>query len=507
MSVEIDRYVVERELGRGAFGAVYVARHKVIGARVALKVLHSVHAQDPVVVDRFLREARAAASIGSPHIVRVTDAGVTPDQRAFLAMELLEGEDLASYLSRRGRLATSEAIGITSQVLAGLGAAHAAGIVHRDMKPANVFLTRDERGAPLVKILDFGVSKMKQQPGMDGSLTATGTIVGTPHYMAPEQLVESHHVDGRADLYSVGVMLYELVSGRLPYHADSFGALFKDVLMTAPPPISAVAPDVPYPVAAVIERALVKEPAARFAGAREMYDALQLSVSGVTPAPFPAAIPSTVAGTPMTLPMGGVSGTGALAPPSTVAPRRRSLVPLIALGALLSTCILAMGIGAVLARHRLSAAWSALLGEPVAASDDPSIEPAAREPEREVIPMHDGTEEVVGNAGISVERCARRRAEDGRWIVDMPITLRNAGENGLTFQQSELEADGYIATAESDLPTLAMFAPGRSISGYMVWRAAAEGAPPETITIRFRGWARRVPVTDGPRLPPRPAPL
>ena len=120
--------------------------------------------------------------------------------------------------------------------------------------------------------------------------------------------------------------------------------------------------------------------------------------------------------------------------------------------------------------------------------------------------MHDGTEEIVGVAGISIERGSRRRAENGRWIVEVPITIRNAGEASLTFQQSEVTADGYIPTAESDLPTFAMLAQNRSFDGYMVWRASEDIQDPQTITVRFRGWARRIPVTDGPRLPPRPPP-
>jgi hypothetical protein len=280
-------------------------------------------------------------------------------------------------------------------------------------------------------------------------------------------------------------------------------------------PLSAVAPDVPPSVVAVIDRALAKEPGARFSSAREMYDALTRSAGGL--AHTAMHIPATLPGTPATLPMGG-PGSVPSRVPSTAAghvaatpPKRRWLVPLVAVFALGSMCLVGSGAGALVARDRLDAAWTAFLGAPAterAAGDDPSLEPAgdttavAQPP---AIPMHDGNEEVVGGAGMSIERCSRRRAEDGRWIVDMPVTLRNAGEAALTFQQSELAADGYVATAESDFPVFGMLAPDRAFSGFMVWRASTEGAPPETITIRFRGWSRRVPVTDGPRLPPRPA--
>jgi serine/threonine-protein kinase len=541
MTPQVDRYVLERELGRGAFGAVYVARHTVLGSRVALKLLHPSLGQDPGAVDRFLREARAAASVGSPHIVRVTDAGVTADQQAFLAMELLEGEDLASYLERRGRLAPHEAVWITAQVLDGLSAAHAAGIVHRDMKPANVFVARGERGEAIVKLLDFGVSKIQKPQGLQGSLTATGTIVGTPHYMAPEQLIESRSVDARADLYSVGVMLYELLSGRLPYDAETFGALFHQVLTMAPMDLRALTPDLPPALVACVHHALAREPSARWSSAAEMRDALQRALDGA-PVSIPAtlggaqgvsstlpmgaqpsahgSVPPTVAPytptpTPFTMPLHAPSapgyGTSPSAPhgPSPTAPAWRWGV--VALVAVVFACPLFLGLGALLARERVTAAYRAFVGDepvaraegdtPGAASEQPAL-PTAPE-----LPLHDGTEERIGGAGISVERCARRRAEDGRWIVDMPITLRNVGETAVTFQMSELSVDGYVATQGSDLPTFAMFAPGRSIEGHVAWRAEEAGPPPETVTLRFRGWARRIPVTDGPRLPPRPPPV
>jgi len=512
VSYEIDRYALEHELGRGAFGAVYVARHTILGTRVALKLLHSTQAQDPDSVERFLREARAAASIGSPHIVRVSDAGITSTRQAFLAMELLDGEDLASYLERRGRLSLQDAIGITRQVLDGLAAAHDAGIVHRDMKPANVFLTRGEGGAPFAKLLDFGVSKMARGVGIEARLTATGTIVGTPHYMAPEQLMESKSVDGRADLYSVGVMLHELLSGRLPHDAESLGALIGLVLTTEPTDLSALLPDVPPSVAAVTLRALAKDPAKRFQSARELSEALRRCLDGsasfVPSTRAAEAIPTTLPmGGGSTLPYGGVTGT--VVPP----PRpRRSLLPWAALAAVVLACPLALGVAGFVMRDRVGAAWSAFVGAPASGGPSGSSGTSATptEPDRPStppeIPMHDGTEEIVGVAGISIERGSRRRAENGRWIVEVPITIRNAGEAGLTFQQSELTADGYVPTAESDLPTFAMLAQNRSFDGYMVWRASEDIQDPQTITVRFRGWARRIPVTDGPRLPPRPPP-
>jgi eukaryotic-like serine/threonine-protein kinase len=519
---QVDRYVLERELGRGAFGAVYLARHSVLGTQVALKLLHASQADDALAVDRFLREARAAASIGNAHIARVSDAGVTPERQAFLAMELLDGEDLAAYMARAGRLNPGDAIAIARQILDGLAAAHAAGIVHRDMKPANVFLTRDERGALLVKLLDFGVSKIQQPVGLGGNLTATGMIVGTPHYMAPEQLIESRSVDGRADLYSVGVMLYEMFSAVLPYRAESFGQLFAEVLTGAPVPLTAAAPYIPPSIVHVVERALAKDPGFRFQSALEMSEALRLSLDGVSTGEIP--LPSTLAAPPSTPPvhvsqrpaavstvaLGGVTGAPAKL---EGAPSRGRTMAFAALGVLALGCLLMTGISAFVVRARLGAAWDAFMGEPAGdpVADDTPREPTpvddgpppiAAPPE---IPMHDGNEEQVGSAGLSIERSSRHRDANGMWLVDTPITLRNVGEAGLVVQQSEFSADGYIATAASDLPTWGMLAGGQSFQGYIVWRATSAIEEPQSITIRFRGWARRVPVTDGPRLPPRPA--
>ncbi|MCC6875693.1 MAG: serine/threonine protein kinase [Sandaracinaceae bacterium] len=561
-AVEIDRYVLQSELGRGAFGAVYLARHKILGSQVALKLLHPAQSQDAASVDRFLREARAAASIGNPHIVRVSDAGVTPDQRAFLAMELLEGEDLASLLARRQRLTAHETVFIGRQVLDGLAAAHAAGIVHRDMKLANVFLARDPHGQPFVKILDFGVSKMKQPVGLDGSLTATGTVVGTPHYMAPEQLVESRSVDGRADLDSVGVMLYELIAGRLPYTAETLGGLIKEVLTGEPLPLMSVAPDVPPAVAQVVTHALAKEPAQRFQSAQQMSEALAHALGGVAPpiipvtsasvpgpsvatgldqvgvrthpiaapAPLAATLPSGLQPPGMqppgmqppgmqTGPMAAPPLVAAIAPPASLpapAPAGRTWkIATLALATLLVACPSTICIAGLAMRDRVGAAWAAFAGGGAGGGGSSAGSTAGGSggggllglgPSEPVIPMHDGTEEAVGSAGVSIERCSRRRGADGRWYVDMPVTVRNVGESGLTIQQSELTADGFVATAESDFPTWGMTAPGRAFQGYYVWHATGEMPPPDTITVRFRGWVRRVPVTDGPRLPPRPAP-
>ena len=274
----IDRYVIERELGSGGFGTVYRARHTFTDRAVALKLLRQDRDNTPQTLDRFLQEARASAAIGSPHIVQVLDAGMADDGRAFLAMELLEGEDLATRIARRGKMSPEDAVRIVRQILAGLGAAHARGIVHRDLKPANIFLASSSEGER-AKILDFGISKMRLPGRMDG-LTRTGMVLGTPTYMSPEQFRGARDVDGRADLYSLSVILYEMLSGKLPFDAESYESLLLKVMTEPPVPLARVAPDVPAPMSDAIDRGLARDPDARWPSAAELSRALDAALRG-----------------------------------------------------------------------------------------------------------------------------------------------------------------------------------------------------------------------------------
>jgi eukaryotic-like serine/threonine-protein kinase len=307
---QIDRYFVERLLGGGGMGAVYRARHVMLEQPVALKLLRPGLAGSRDMMERFVREARAAASIGNPHIVRVSDFGVTPDGRAFLAMELLEGQDLDSLLKAERAMPVPRAVHILGQVLDGLGAAHAAGIVHRDMKPANVFLLRDD----FVKLVDFGVSKMRGAgTPASSSLTQTGTVMGTPLYMAPEQFKGARDVDARADLYAVGVTLYQMLSGTVPYDAPTYESLVLQIYTEPPRPIRQVAPGISEAMAQVVDRSMAREPERRFQSAAELATALAAAAHGVGPA---AAVAPAAGGDLATLPRGGTLGVGAAAPPT-----------------------------------------------------------------------------------------------------------------------------------------------------------------------------------------------
>ena len=211
------RYVLLRRIGKGGMGVVYEADHTGLGKRVAVKLLLDKYTDDPEVVARFQREARTASAIGDEHIVEVTDAGTHDDGRSYIVMELLEGASLSDALAASGPMPAARAVDIVRQVLRGLGAAHAKGIVHRDMKPENVFLVTKGDRVDFVKIMDFGISKFMMSTESKVRLTATGAVIGTPVYIAPEQAEALGEVDARVDLYAVGVMLYDLIAGHPPF--------------------------------------------------------------------------------------------------------------------------------------------------------------------------------------------------------------------------------------------------------------------------------------------------
>jgi hypothetical protein len=268
---QIDRYVVERELGHGAFGTVYRARHAVTGRPIALKVLHARHATDAEMVERFFREARAAASTMSPYIVDVLDASIAEGGAPFLALELLDGEDLEQHLAGRDRLPTLDAIEIARDVATGVADAHKSGIVHRDLKPANVFLARMPDGSRRAKVLDFGMSKLAD-PLLGGSArTATGAIMGTPLYMAPEQLKGgARTVEAAADVYALGSILFRMLTGRPTHDAQSIEELLVRKLSEPAQSVSELAPGVPSTLVHLVGRCLEADPLRRTITASEV---------------------------------------------------------------------------------------------------------------------------------------------------------------------------------------------------------------------------------------------
>jgi serine/threonine protein kinase len=266
------RYVVTGALGRGGMGVVLAGRHIELGERVAIKFLNKEHGSH---ADRFFREARAAARIRSEHVVRIFDVGRLESGEPYIVMEYLEGEDLADRLDRMGTLGPEEVANVLLDVCQALAEAHASGIVHRDLKPANIFLARGPDGSDLVKLLDFGVAKMPEA----GALTQTSTVLGSPIYMSPEQLMASRDVDPRSDIWSLGVVVYEMLTGALPFNGDSLVHLALLVREKPTPSARAIRADVPEALDEVIAKCLAKERADRYANVAEFAEAIAAFVS------------------------------------------------------------------------------------------------------------------------------------------------------------------------------------------------------------------------------------
>jgi len=265
-----DKYRIDELIGRGGMGVVYRAEHVRLKKPVAIKVLLRGHEAGSHAKRRFEREARAAGMLGHPNIVQVFDIGSLPGGSPFLVMELLEGETLADRLDIDGALGIDDACDFLSAVLGALDVAHGKGIVHRDMKPDNVFLTKMGN----VKLLDFGISKnIVDEETM--SLTKTGAVVGTPYYLAPEQARGERKIDHRVDLWAVGIVLYEALTGMLPFSAENYNALLAKILTKRPAPPMQSRPTIPPQLDDVVMKALAYEPNERFQSASAFRDALQ----------------------------------------------------------------------------------------------------------------------------------------------------------------------------------------------------------------------------------------
>jgi serine/threonine-protein kinase len=260
-----DRYKILRLLGEGGMGAVYEAEHVLIKKRVAVKCLHPQYAQNSQVVARFHREALAATSIGHPNIIEVHDLGRFPDGSVFMVLELLEGRDFAHLIDEEGPQPLDRVVHILLQICDALLAAHAKGIVHRDLKPENVFLVRRGEDPHFVKLLDFGISKMKSASDAPGSnMTRTGMALGTPYYMAPEQAQGRKDVDHRADIYALGVILFRALTGQHPFDHDSYPMLVLKICTEPPPPLLRYRPDLPPEIEQIAAKMLAKNPNDRY---------------------------------------------------------------------------------------------------------------------------------------------------------------------------------------------------------------------------------------------------
>jgi serine/threonine-protein kinase len=260
----VGNYRVLERIAQGSVGDVYLAEHPVIGRKTALKVIHPQHTRNVDVLARFVNEASALSRLGHKHIVGVTDFGRTPAGDFYFVMEYLDGRSLADLIVAEAPLAPARALELAAQIADALTAAHAHGIIHRDLKPENVFLVKHRREPDFVKVLDFGLAKLLEHDGAAPRETRARGVMGTAYYMAPEQCERGREVDGRTDVYALGITLFEMLTGKLPFGGDSDAEVLMKQMKTPAPAVRSLVPEAPAALDAIVRRALAKAPADRF---------------------------------------------------------------------------------------------------------------------------------------------------------------------------------------------------------------------------------------------------
>ncbi|HEX8790522.1 MAG TPA: serine/threonine-protein kinase, partial [Polyangiaceae bacterium] len=294
-SIVGGRFVLERKLGEGGMGVVWAARHAVTRKAVAIKMLRADKAGNDRVRHRFIREARAASAVQHPNIIEIHDVIELENGAPAMVMDLLDGESLGDLLERAPKLSIEELAPIMLQVVSAVGSAHVAGVVHRDLKPDNIFLVR-QGGAVSVRVLDFGIAKViagDDEPGVSHGLTNTGALLGTPFYMSPEQAFGEKTIGPRADVWAIGIILHECLSGRRPTEAENVGQILRIITHDEIPSLRVAAPEVPSDVADLVDRMLRRNPDHRPRSLVSAYDVLSRYAAGISARPF--AEPSSVA--------------------------------------------------------------------------------------------------------------------------------------------------------------------------------------------------------------------
>jgi len=388
-AVVAGKYRIERKLGEGGMGLVVAASHLSLGGQVALKFLSTGDELRPEAVTRFTREAQSVTRIKSEHIARVLDMGTVESGAPFIVMELLEGQDLHKFVRRKGPLPIAEAVEFILQAAEGVAEAHAAGIVHRDLKPANLFLSYRPDGSPFVRVLDFGIAKnlqAKKEAG-DVSLTVGTDVLGSPNYMAPEQIRNPKDVDPRADIWSLGAILYKLLTGRTAFEADNPSATLAMIVMEEAEPVRMLRPDVPPQLEAIVQRCLEKKIDRRFQSVDELACALlpfappRPRGRPWSPTPVLDFTPEIKASQPQTAPptIDRHDGSGK----SNPLPSRSSWPPVVIVGFITSVAIVVIGILLVVRASSAKDADKATFAEPRSSASVPMViteKPSAEEP-------------------------------------------------------------------------------------------------------------------------------
>jgi serine/threonine protein kinase len=389
----VGQYRITGTIGKGGMGAVYSAEHTLIGRVAAVKLLLPELSQNQEIVTRFFNEARAATAIRHPGIVEIYDFGYHSDGAAYIVMEFLQGEPLANRMAR-GRMAAQPALAVVRQIAGALAAAHSKGIVHRDLKPDNVFLVPDPEvpGGERIKLLDFGIAKLAND-GPNSSKTRTGSVMGTPTYMSPEQC-RGVNVDKRADIYSLGCMLFELCTGRPPFIGEGVGDVLAAHIHVPPPAVQSIAPDVPHELEVLVQRMLVKDPAQRMQSCEELIHAVDLATGGAQyrtgprapshgpPLPTSPAIPppTTLSGAAQAYQTGGHyghgTGPGTLPPQKSKTPIFVGLAAVLVIGGVIAI-VATQGGGQKTKTETETGVASAKDPDPVDPPPDPPPQPAA----------------------------------------------------------------------------------------------------------------------------------